>query len=93
MAEWPKTVEQVYGVLACSEWDLTGRPALDPKLSLIPDEIGRELYEVLKPIRDATTSRLIPDRELYDSEFGGEVMARMQAALARYEREVGGSGG
>jgi hypothetical protein len=45
--EWPKTVEEVYALIEYHEWHPNAVPE-NPKLQLIPADLGRELYEALK---------------------------------------------
>jgi hypothetical protein len=79
MSEWPKT-----------EWVHTHNhdplgPQPDPdmeKVEVIPADLGRELYEAAKAIRD-------PGFEDWNPPTAYAAEQRLDAALARYEEEVG----
>ena len=49
-------------------------------IEVIPAELGQELYEALKPLK--------PFHTFGQAAYGLDGWRRVQAALARYEREV-----
>ena len=80
MAEWPKRLRFIHENRA----DGSADKLFD--LDLIPADLGRELYEALKEAEWGI------DRD-HPVERIDAAMEQAQAALARYEREVGRQGG
>jgi hypothetical protein len=76
MSEWPKLIFPGEGIVEIPDYEPVDKRAV----SVIPADLGRELYEALNYLFswDAQPTNLEPER--WD---------KMTAALARYEREVG----
>lgn len=84
MSDWPqKTWLSKYGI-PCEE-----RPYGVRQVEVIPADLGRELYEALAQIkRLIAASESSPDIPLPKSTLF-QIGLETEAALARYEREVG----